>query len=100
MMDEISQWFLNEFGHLGFSLTPIMYDPDTFFTPLKRVTFKPYNGPMIVTRIRISTIIADTLGEDIETEYKYIITQEIHRFLEEEGIKDFKPKQKINKFKL
>jgi len=99
MMDEISQWFLNEFGYLGFSLTPIMYNPDTF-TPLKRVRFKPYNGPMIVTRIRISTIIEDIIGEDIETEYKYIVTQEIHRFLEEQGIKDFKPKHKINKFKL
>lgn len=98
-MDELTEWFLNEFGHLGFSLTPIMYNPDTF-TPVKGVRFKPYNGPMIVTRIRIAPIFEDIIGEDIETEYKYIVTQEIHRFLEEQGIKDFKPKQKINKFKL
>ena len=98
-MNEISEWFLNEFGHLGFSLTPIMYNPDTF-TPVKGVIFKPYNGPMIVTRIRIAPIFEDIIGEDIETEYKYIVTQEIHRFLEEQGIKDFKPTQKLNKFKL
>ena len=98
-MEEITEWFLNEFGHLGFSLTPIMHIPTTF-TPFKVVKFKPYNGPMIVTRLRIAPIFEDIIGVDIETEYKYIVTQEIHRFLEEQGIKDFKPKQKINKFKL
>jgi hypothetical protein len=98
-MEEISEWFLNEFGHLGFDLTHIMYDPDTF-TPSKAVIFKPYNGPMILTRIRITPIFEDIIGKDIETEYKYIVTQEIHGFLEERGLKDFKPKQKINKFKL
>ena len=29
-MNELEEWFLEEFGPLGFSLTPMMYSPESF----------------------------------------------------------------------
>lgn len=98
-MEELSEWFLEEFGHLGFDLTPMMYNPDTF-QPLKAVLWKSISGDVIKTNLRIAPIFEDIIGEDMEAEYKNIVTQEIYRFLEEHDIKDFKPTQKLNRFKL
>ena len=97
-MEELSEWFLEEFGHLGFTLTPMMCHPDTF-QPLKGVIWKSVSGD-VITNLRIAPIFEDIIGEDMEAEYKNIVTQEIYRFLEEHDIKDFKPTQKLNRFKL
>ena len=35
-MDEISQWFEEEFGSLGFMVTPTVYNPEDF-TPRKKI---------------------------------------------------------------
>jgi hypothetical protein len=108
-MDDIVEWFESEFGPLGFSLTPTMYNPFTFM-PVKGVRFKsPSGGPMILTRIRITLIRVgyfdvppNEIGVSLELlqEHKDLITQEIYRFLEEQGVKDFKPTKKINKLNL
>ena len=37
-MNEIEEWFLEEFGHLGFDLTPMMYNPD-WFSPYRGILY-------------------------------------------------------------
>lgn len=105
-MDDIVEWFESEFGPLGFSLTPTMYDPDTF-SPVKAVRFRsPNGGPMLLTRIRITpNMIIDAVFNISIDEYKELIRNEIVFFLENEisnfnKEKDFKPTKKINKLKL
>jgi hypothetical protein len=106
-MDEIAQWFENEFGYLGFSVTPTLYNPDTF-EPHKGVLFchpQVNGGHVFKTNIQISTELTNDLlhpNLNVETEYKEMLTEVIHQFLNQhglpiDGIKDFKPKQKINK---
>ena len=105
-MDDIVEWFESEFGSLGFSLTPLIYDPYTF-SPVRGVRFKlPNGGPMTLTRIRITPNINIDMALDIPIdEYKELIRNEIVFFLENEisvinKEKDFKPTKKINKLKL
>ena len=105
-MEDIVEWFESEFGPLGFSLTPTMYDPYTF-SPVKGVRFmSPNGGPMVLTRIRITlNINIDATFEISIEEYKELIRNEIVFFLENEisvinKEKDFKPTKKINKLKL
>jgi hypothetical protein len=99
-MDDIIEWFESEFGPLGFSLTPTMYNPDTF-SPIKGVRFRsPNGGPMLLTRIRVTPNIDIPIDE-----YKELIRNEIVFFLENEisvinKEKDFKPTKKIHKLKL
>jgi hypothetical protein len=109
-MDEISQWFENEFGHLGFTVTPIMYNPDNF-SPVRGVLFRHprvSSNYTFKTNIHISTQLIDDVSHsnfNIETEYKELLTEAVVQFLNIHGLsiedlKDFKPIKKINKFKL
>jgi hypothetical protein len=91
-MEEIEEWFLNEFGHLGFSVTPTLYNPDTF-EPHKGVLFGGRN-------VGINLITEYVIDLDVKTEYKNMITQLICGFLEEYTTIDFKPIKKNIKFKL
>jgi hypothetical protein len=104
-MDEIAQWFENEFGYLGFSVTPTLYDPNTF-EPHKGVLFchpQVNGGHVFKTRIRIvSGLVNDLNHVDIVDEIKILLRESVIFILEEHGlningVKDFKPKQKINK---
>ena len=109
-MDEISQWFENEFGHLGFTVTPTMYNPDNF-SPVRGVLFRHplvNSGYTFKTNIQISVQLIDDVSHsnfNIETEYKELLTEAVAQFLNIhelsiEGLKDFKPIKKINKLKL
>jgi hypothetical protein len=103
-VDEIEEWFEREFGHLGFTLTPIMYDP-TMFTPMKGVMFENGDG-LRLTRMRIVPELAnDVTGgfaplPDPEQERRDLITREIYRFLDKQEPKNFTPKKNITKHKL
>lgn len=100
-MNEIEEWFLNEFGHLGFDLTPMMYNPE-WFTPVRKVI---YEGE-VVPYIQITPYVSqDITGgfvplPDPIIELRNYIRETLLRFLEERKLKDFKPIQKLNKFKL
>lgn len=99
-MEEIEEWFLNEFGPLGFLLTPTLYNPYTF-TPSKGVLFRGRNVGIIHTNINLCLdVTEDVVGIDVKTEYKNMITQLICRALEEYTVIDFRPKKKISKLKL
>jgi hypothetical protein len=93
-MDEVSEWFLEEFGYLGFDVTPIMYNPDTF-TPIRGVLWRRHDGAYIITNIKITTeLITDV-------EYKSLLRDAVNNFLESQGYReDFTPNKKINKLKL
>jgi hypothetical protein len=104
-MEEIVQWFENEFGHLGFSVTAQLYNPDTF-EPYKGVLFchpQVNGGHVFKTRIRIVPELVNDLNHvDIVGEIKTLLRESVISILEEHGLninwaKDFKPKQKINK---
>ena len=100
-MNEIEEWFLEEFGHLGFDLTPMIYCPESF-VPFRRVIYENE----VVTNIRITPELAqDVTGgfvplPDPIIELRNYIREVLLRFLEERKPKDFKPIQKLNKFKL
>jgi hypothetical protein len=109
-MDEISTWFENEFGYLGFEVTPTMYDPYNF-SPVRGVLFRHprvNGGYMFKTNIQISTELTNDLSHfhfNVETEYKEILTEAVNQFLNHHGLligglKDFKPIKKISKLKL
>ena len=100
-MNEMEEWFLNEFGHLGFDLTPMMYSPESF-EPFRRVIYENE----VVPNIKITPEVAhDVTGgfvplPDPVREVKQLIAETLLLFLEEKKDKDFKPIQKLNKFKL
>ena len=100
-MNEIEEWFLEEFGHLGFDLTPMIYCPESF-EPFRRVIYENE----VVPYIKITPEVAnDVTGgfvplPDPTIEYKILIGETLLLFLKERKGKDFKPKQKLNKFKL
>lgn len=100
-MDKITTWFLEEFGHLGFDVTPVMYNPENF-TPVKGVLWRGPNGAYIRTNIDITTeLVDDITGIDHVLEYKSLVRDSVNLFLESKGyIKDFKPRKKISKIKL
>lgn len=102
-MDEITTWFLEEFGHLGFEVTPTMYDPVNF-TPVRGVLWRGPNGAYIKTNIGITTDLSNDLIYgmlDPVLEYKSLVRDSVNSFLESKGYaKDFKPRKKINKIKL
>ena len=87
-MDEITTWFEEEFGHLGFTVTPLMYDPETF-TPVRGILWRRPDGAYLRTNIGLKP---EMTNESIR--------ERINTFLEENTGKDFKPKKKINKIKL
>tara|TARA_R110002020_G_scaffold113236_7_gene260355 strand:- start:19202 stop:19504 length:303 start_codon:yes stop_codon:yes gene_type:complete len=100
-MNEIEEWFLTEFGHMGFSLTPMMYCPE-WFAPFRRVIYENE----VISHIKITPEVAnDVTGgfvplPDPVREVKQLITEQLLLFLEEKKDKDFKPIQKLNRFKL
>jgi len=97
-MDEISQWFEDEFGHLGFMITPLMYDPENFI-PVRGVLWRRPDGNHIKTNIGIYPELVADLAAVVE--YKSLLRDAVNNFLESQGyIKDFKPKKKINKLKI
>ena len=106
-MDEISQWFQEEFGDLGFEITQTVYNPDDFI-PMRGVMWKRPNGTYIKTNIHITTNLSNDLTSsyhDPVLEYKSLISDYINLFLESEGYtkdfkKNFKPRKKISKLKL
>jgi hypothetical protein len=94
-MDEIEEWFLQEFSHLGFTTTPLMYDPFTYI-PIKKVI---YNNR--ITNISISSDLAHDLSYYIDNHiqsYKEMIREIVDTFLNEQRIV-FTPNKKIIKFK-
>jgi len=100
-MNEIEEWFLEEFGPLGFGLTTMMYCPE-WFAPFRRVIYENE----VVPHIKIITEVSnDVTGgfvplPDPVREVKQLIAEQLLLFLEERKGKDFKPMQKLNKFKL
>jgi len=97
----MEEWFLNEFGHLGFSLTHLMYCPE-WFAPFRKVIYENETIPHIKI---IPTVVNDVTGgfvplPDPVLEIKQLIAEQLLLFLEEKKGKDFKPIQKLNKFKL
>jgi len=99
-MNELEEWFLEEFGRLGFDLTPMMYSPESFM-PARRVI---YQGE-VVPYVQITPEAARDLSWhyptlDVVEEYRNLIREALLRFLEERKDKDFKPIRKLNKFKL
>ena len=89
---------MREFGHLGFELTPVLYNPFDF-TPSKGVM---YGNRM--THIKITPELANDLSggfvplPDPVEEQRNLIRTEIMRFLEENS-KDFTPRKIITKLK-
>jgi len=101
-MDEISQWFEQEFGNLGFMLTPVMYNPYDF-TPMRGVLWQRPDGSHVKTNIRVPTDVSNDIIYNLDPvlEHKSLIRDYVNLFLESEGYtKDFKPKKKISKLKL
>jgi len=101
-MDEISQWFEEEFGHLGFMITPLMYNPETF-TPVRGVLWRRPDGNHVKTNIGIYPELVDDLISHVDpvVEYKSLLRDSVNNFLESQDYtKDFKPNKKINKLKL
>lgn len=100
-MTEIEEWFLGEFGHLGFSLTPMIYCPESF-EPFRRVIYENE----VLPHIRITPeLVNDITGgfvplPDPVREVKQLIAEQLLLFLKEKKPKGFKPTQKLNKFKL
>jgi hypothetical protein len=97
-VDEIVEWFLGEFGHLGFDVTPIIYNPFSFI-PRRKVTY--YNR---VTNISITPEIANDISggfagiPDPVVEYKQLLREAVYRFLDERK-RVFTPIKKITKLK-
>lgn len=112
-MDEISQWFEQEFGHLGFIVSPLMYDPENFI-PHRGVLFRHpqiNGGHTFKTHLRITPGLANDLSggfghlPDPVLEHKQLLTEAVNTFLEShglplDGLTDFKPIKKISKLKL
>lgn len=102
-MDEISEWFQEVYGYLGFTVTPYIYDPNDF-TPIRGVLWKRPNGSMVKTNIRISVELFHDLTSsyhDPLLEYKSLLIDAVNDFLESQNYeKDFKPRKKISKLKL
>ena len=79
----------------------VLYNPESF-TPVRRVI---YEGE-VVPYVQITPTVAnDVTGgfvplPDPVREVKQLIAEQLLLFLEEKKDKDFKPKQKLNKFKL
>lgn len=112
-MDEISQWFEQEFGHLGFMVTPAIYNPDDF-TPIRGVLFRHpriNGGHTFKTNLRITPELANDISggfvhlPDPVLVHKQLLTEAVNTFLESHGLSlysltDFKPIKKISKLKL
>ena len=96
-MNELEEWFLEEFGPLGFSLTPMMYSPESY-EPFLEVIYEGEVLPHIKITPELAMDLSDIYGVDAVGEYRNLVRSLILR--EEKKPKDFKPTQKLNKFKL
>lgn len=98
----MKEWFLNEFGSYGFTVTPIEYDPNTFTPCMKVIHPKGFK-----TRINLIPDLVDDLNgwsvpsrEWVIEEMCNIIREELYRsYPEVFERKDFLPKQKLEQFK-
>ena len=97
----MNEWFLEEFGPYGLTLSSTIYDPYNF-SPHKKVILP--NG--YFTRISLTPELADDLrgwGVTYESQvegYRELIRQELYRqYPEIFKPKDFKPKENLLKFK-
>ena len=52
-MNEIEEWFLNEFVDWGFSLSPMIFNPEDF-SPCRMVLWEDQNGRTMNTGIKIT----------------------------------------------
>jgi hypothetical protein len=103
-MGEIEEWFEREFGHLGFDLTPTMYNPNDF-SPQRGVIYNDGTSNLcdMMTHIKIIPELANDLSggfvplPDPVEEMRNLIRGEIMRFLDENP-RDFTPKKRITKF--
>jgi hypothetical protein len=107
-MNEFEEWFEREFGRLGFYLTVMMYDPETF-EPFRGVIYTDLTGHRLVTGMKVKPeMIPDFMGHGRFTnagipDPHSVIRDQINRFLRDNNciqLVDFKPKKRINKFKL
>lgn len=102
-MSEIEEWFLSQFSDWGFSMSPMIYDPVNF-TPCRMVLWEDQNGRTINTGIKITPDLASDINHHYLNpvlEYRELIIGYINNFLlEQNRKKDFKPTQKLNRFKL
>jgi hypothetical protein len=110
-MNDIVEWFENEFGSFGFIVSQVtVYDPHTF-SPFREVLWRHPNGEIKITRIRVTPDLANDISHsylDSEIEYKLLLIDAVEKFLEQQnlslndlkGLNDFIPKKIINKFKL
>ena len=71
-MEEIEEWFISEYGHLGFDVSPTIYDPITF-APSKMIFYNDGN-----TRMRITC-------ELVNLDYRALINQGVDNFLRING---------------
>lgn len=98
----MEEWFLEEFGPYGFTLTQTLYNPDTF-TPCKKVI----HPKGFLTSINLTPEIANDVNgwsvpskEWVIEECKILIREELYRsYSEVFERKDFLPKQKLEQFK-
>ena len=99
-MGEIEEWFNTELNHLGFYLTPTIYDPLSF-VPKKGVLYSYGVG----RTVKLRTTITPELVPDVfssyappRSDYKSIIMSELKYELENSNlpspwVKDFTPKK-------
>ena len=116
-MGEIERWFEDTLGHLGFTLTPTMYNPDTF-APIRGILYTyPINGEQRrCVKLRTSVtpqLVQDVRGwgvvNDVVQEYKDLLVEELVREIERSGLPmpnfgtpkpiDFSPIKEITRFK-
>jgi hypothetical protein len=115
-MDEIENWFENEFSPFGFNLTPTIYDVNTF-TPMRGVMYTYsddyWDSRTVKLRTRIGPELIQDMSmyglsqNDIINEIRCVLRSELIREVELFGLPnpfgdtliDFTPKKKITKFK-
>ena len=98
----MDEWFLEEFGPYGFTLTQTLYDPDTF-TPCKKVI----HPKGFLTSINLTPEIANDVNgwsvpskEWVIEECKILIREHLlNTYPEVFERKDFLPKQNLDQFK-
>lgn len=100
----MDEWFYSEFGRYGFTLSQTVYDPFNF-SPFKVVMVNTPRG-LRNTNIKITSELANDLhGWGIPYDHhvealRELVRMEIRRqFPEFFDPKDFKPIEKITKFK-
>ena len=98
----MDEWFLEEFGPYGFTVSHTVYDPNTF-TPSKKVI----HPRGFMTSINLSSeIVNDVSGWSVPSkewvieELKIVIREHLlSTYPEVFKLKDFKPNQYLRQFK-